>query len=102
MYSYDTVTEAIEGLRKRGYNIDFNINFNQLVCSNNVHCLNPDDFEITEHYRFEGDSNPADEDVVYAVTSKDGKLRGILTAAYGTYADNISGEMIKKLSIHHQ
>ncbi|MEJ7627866.1 MAG: phosphoribosylpyrophosphate synthetase [Ferruginibacter sp.] len=100
MYTYETVVEAINGLKERGYTIDFNIASNKIICSENKHCLNPDQFNITEMYRFEGDTNPSDEDVVYAVESEDGKLKGVITSAFGTYADNISTEIIRKLSMH--
>lgn len=100
MYTYDTVTEAINGLKQRGYEMDFNLAFDKLVCSRTNTCLDPEEFEIDEVHRFEGETNPSDEDVVYAVESKDGKLKGILTGAFGTYADAVSGEMIKKLSMH--
>ena len=100
MKSYDTVTEAVKGLKERGYNIDFNIAFDKLVCADNKVCLQPDEFEITEVHRFEGDSNPDDEDVVYAVESKDGKSKGIITSAFGVYADTISDKIIQKLSMH--
>lgn len=100
MISYDTVTEAVNGLRSRGYDIDFNIAFDKLVCSENKYCLKPDEFEITEVHRFEGDSNPDDEDVVYAVESKDGKVKGVITSAFGLYADPVSDKIIQKLSMH--
>lgn len=100
MHSYDTVVDAVNGLRKRGYTTDFNIAFDKIICSNNKHCLNPSDFEITEMYRFEGNTDPGDEDVVYAVESKDGKLKGIITSAFGMYAETASTEMLKKLSMH--
>src|SRR5205085_2369901 len=99
MTSYDTVTEAVKGLKERGYTIDFNIAFDKLVCSNNSNiCLHPDEFEIVESHRFEGDSNPDDEDVVYAVESKDGKLKGVITSAFGMYADPASNKIIQKLA----
>ena len=50
---------------------------------------------------FEGNTDPSDEDVLYAVESKDRHLKGIITSAFGTYADSVSTEMLKKLSIHH-
>lgn len=99
MKSFDTVTEAINDLRKRGFSVDFNIAFDKLLCVQNNACLNPAEFEIVETYRFEGDTNPSDEDVVYAVESKDGSMKGIVTSAYGPYADAISTEMIRKLSV---
>ncbi len=101
MYSYDTIVDGINGLKQRGYNIDFNIAFDKLICTDNIHVLNPDDFEITEMYRFEGNSDPSDEDILYAIESKDGKLKGLITSAYGMYADAASTEMLKKLSMHH-
>lgn len=101
MKSYDTVVGAINGLRERGYTINFNLAFDNLICSENKTCLNPNEFQIVEVHRFEGNSNPADEDVVYAVESNDGHIKGVLTSAFGLYADAASAEMIAKLSILH-
>ena len=100
MFQYDTVVGAINGLKERGYIINFNIAFDNITCIQENICLNPSQFEITEVHRFEGDTNPSDEDVVYVVESKDGQLKGIVTSAYGLYADNISTEMIQKLTMH--
>jgi hypothetical protein len=100
MASIDTVTEALQELKQRGYTVDFNIAFDKLICSENKICLNPHEFEIVEVFRFEGDTNPSDEDVVYAIESKDGKIKGSMTSAFGLYAETASAEMIKKLSMH--
>ena len=100
MKSYDTVTEALQGLKQRGFTVDFNIAFDKLICSDNKICLQPEEFEIVESYRFEGDSNPDDEDVVYAVASKDGKIKGVISSAYGPYADPASNRIIQKLAMH--
>lgn len=100
MYTYDTVVDALNGLRERGFTIDFNIAFDKIICSENKHSLNPTDFEITEMHRFEGDTDPGDENVVYAVESKDGKLRGVITSAFGMYAESASTDMLRKLSMH--
>ena len=100
MESYETVVAALDGLKARGYSMNFNIAFDKINCKENDICLNSDEFEIVEFYRFEGDSNPADEDVVYAVESKDGVIKGVITSAFGMYADAASTEMLRKLSIH--
>ena len=102
MQNYDTVSNALNSLKERGYTRDFNIAFDKLTCSETGECLDPTEFEITEVYRFEGESNPSDEAVVYAIESKDEKMKGAMVSAYGIYADNISNEMIKKLSIHRK
>jgi hypothetical protein len=100
MESYDTVTSALTGLKARGYNLDFNIAFDKLMCSDNIVSLDPNQFEITAVYRFEGDSNPDDEDVVYAVESLDGSIKGTFTSAFGLYADTVSTKMLQKLTMH--
>jgi hypothetical protein len=100
MHTYDTVSQAISGLKNRGYTIDFNIAFDKLICSENRICFEPSEFEITEVYRFEGNTDPGDEAAVYAVESLSGTVKGVLTTAFGTYADAIDPELLKKLSIH--
>jgi hypothetical protein len=97
MYTYDTVSEAVNGLKKRGYSVDFNL---QEDC---IHCdptgkLTPDEFIITEVHRYEGQSDPADEAVVYAIESKHGE-NGVLVNGFGVSADALSDEMVRKLSI---
>ncbi|MFT3679639.1 MAG: phosphoribosylpyrophosphate synthetase [Ferruginibacter sp.] len=101
MESYDTVTAALKGLKEKGYTLDFNISFDNIKCHEHDVCLNPAEFEIVEVYRFEGETNPSDEEVVYAVESKDGKMKGTFVSAFGLYADNMSTDMIQKLAIHH-
>ncbi len=62
MYVYDTVTEAVKGLRDRGYTKDFNLKENCIICDDEKY--HPEDFKIVGVYRFEGDTDPADEAVV--------------------------------------
>lgn len=100
MQSYETVTEALQDLKAKGFAVDFNIAFDKLICSDNKICLNPNEFEIIQSFRFEGATNPSDEDVVYAIESKDGKTKGTMTSAYGAYAETVSAEMLQKLSMH--
>ncbi len=97
MYSYDTVSQAIAGLKNRGFTMDFNLDENCLVC--NEARFNVDDFEIVEVYRFEGDSDPDDESVVYGIQSNKGQ-KGVLVNGYGISAEPMGAEMAKKLSIH--
>jgi hypothetical protein len=100
MYTYDTVTEAVNDLKRRGYTIDFNVEFDRIVCHETPVSLLPNEFEIVEIHRYEGYSNPDDEEVVYAIESKHGQ-KGILVDAFGLYADDVSSEMIEKLSVKH-
>jgi hypothetical protein len=58
----------------------------------------PSDFETVEFHRFEGNSNPSDMGVVYAIETKDGE-RALLIDAYGTYAGEYPSEMLNKLDL---
>ncbi len=98
MHTYDTVSEAVNDLQQRGFTQNFDAQFDCLVCKD--HKLKPEEFEITEVYRFEGNTDPADEAIVYAIESKHG-LKGILVNGYGNSADALSSEMVGKLAIKH-
>jgi hypothetical protein len=98
MYAYDTVAEAVKGLKQRGYNIDFNLEADRIFCHITPASLKPADFEITEFYRFEGESDPADEAVVYAIESRTGQ-KGLLVTGFGITAEGVGEEMIEKLSV---
>jgi len=96
MYAYDTVSEAVSGLKQRGYGIDFNLKADCLHCEPLT--LKAADFEITEFYRFEGESDPADEAVVYAITSRKGD-KGVLVTGFGISAEGVGEEMVEKLRV---
>tara|TARA_R110001606_G_scaffold14500_1_gene61067 strand:- start:503 stop:796 length:294 start_codon:yes stop_codon:yes gene_type:complete len=96
MKSYDTLSEAIQDLQKRGYSYDFNLRPHCLECVSLKLEIHPEDFEIDELHRFEGMSSTDDNSILYAISSKNG-IKGTLVDAYGVYAENISEEMRKKL-----
>lgn len=94
---YETVSEALEELRKQGFTTDFNLEENCLVCSGEK--FDADDFEIVDVYRYEGDSDPGDEAAVYALKSSSG-VKGVLVTGYGISTDVRSVEILKKLHNH--
>ncbi len=96
-YHYATVSQAIEELRKKGFTLDFNLEENCIVCESDKY--NVDDFEITEIYRYEGDSDPADEATVYGIESADGR-KGVLVNGYGIATDESANLILKKLRMH--
>jgi len=90
-----TLVETLEKLRMEGYKEDFNIRFDSLICRDV--CLLPSQFEVDKVYRFEGNTNPSDEAILFAISSIDGKIKGVLVNSYGTYADEMTEELIDKL-----
>lgn len=95
MPAYDTVSEAITGLKERGYTLDFNLKTNCIECEGQR--FNSNDFEIKEFHRFEGSSDPGDEAIVYAIESLNG-MKGVLVNGFGVYSEPISDEMVRKLN----
>ncbi|PPK98919.1 hypothetical protein SAMN05444682_11655 [Parapedobacter indicus] len=99
MNSYDTLSEALDGLNKRGYTIDFNMQSDSVYCKALGKSFKPEDFEIVAFYRFEGNTDPGDESIVYALKTKSGH-QGVLVDAYGLYSDPLTAEMVQKLKTH--
>jgi hypothetical protein len=99
MRSFDTLTEAMADLKSRGYDRDFNLRETFIECGQTGTKLAANEFEITEVYRFEGNTDPGDELVLYAIEAKSG-MKGVLVNAYGPYSNSTSAELIAKLQIH--
>jgi hypothetical protein len=100
MADYDTLTEALNDLKNRGFTTDFNLGVEAIECNSSGKRLTPANFEIVEHYRFEGETDPGDESVLYVIQSTDGSMKGTLVSAYGAYSENTSEILIKKLKIN--
>lgn len=92
-----TLSEVINNLKNEGYTEDFNLRSDCIDCKGREVQLHPDEFIIDRHYRFEGTSDPGDEAVVYAISARDGSLKGILVNGYDAYGDELTNEMVKKL-----
>ncbi len=96
--SYGTLSQTLNGLKQAGYLLDFNSKDDCIVCHHTNTVLSPDDFEIDKVYRFEGESNPADESIVYAISSSTFNVKGTLVNGYGISSDEVSAAMVEKLT----
>jgi len=94
-FHYATVSEAIDALRSKGFTEDFNLEENCIVCKPGK--FSHEEFEITEVYRYEGNSDPADEATVYGIISSSG-IKGVLVTGYGISTDTLSAAILKKLT----
>ncbi|MFL5787872.1 MAG: hypothetical protein ACJ748_07445, partial [Flavisolibacter sp.] len=59
----------------------------------------PKDVKAVNFYRFEGDSNPDDMSILYAIETCDG-TKGTLVDAYGNYSDDDTGEFMQQVDIN--
>lgn len=100
MENYNTLLEALDGLKAQGYTEDFNLKNNCLECGSGTYQLLHDEFQVDQVYRFESNSSdPDEESVLYAISADKHELKGTLISSFGIYADPIAEEMIAKLKI---
>lgn len=101
-YSYDTLSEAVNDLIKRGYTTDFLLQEERecLFCKNNSLELSPEDFTIDEVYRFEGMSDPADESIVFAIASTKNDVKGLVINSFGADFGYRSSKLVEHLKKH--
>lgn len=97
IYHYATVIKAINELRAKGYTEDFNIQENWLAYHSGK--FSHEEFEITDIYFYEGDSNPDDEATVYGIESTSG-IKGVLVTGNDAFPNAASTKIIDKLLVH--
>ena len=85
-------------LTKEGFVHDFQVTDGRLhtLDPNASQSYAPEDVTIVDFYRFEGESNPDDMSILYAIEANDG-VKGTISAAYGTYADGDTDDFLKKV-----
>ena len=101
MKHFTTLTEAMQDLRERGYIVDFAPakEYLKATTDDNVK-LKSDEFNVDEFHRFEGTSDPGDEMTLYALSATNG-MKGVFVAAQGTYANEVSPELMAKFNVTH-
>jgi len=85
-------------LRKDGFIQDFNVVDGRLhtIGNDSNKTYAPDELTIVDFYRFEGESDPDDMSILYAIEANDG-VRGTISSAYGTYAESDTLEFLTKV-----
>lgn len=90
-YHYASVIKALEELKSMGFTVDFNL-LEQDIMSH------PDNYEIMHIYRYEGDTNPDDEAIVYGIKSNTGE-KGVFVAGFSPNSESEAAKVLNELSI---
>lgn len=94
----ETLVEAARRLRSDGYIADFLATADgSLLCRSCETSQAPEDMEIQETVRFEGDSNPDDEAILFALRCSDGCL-GQYSSAFGSATSPSDEKAMERLT----
>jgi nucleotide-binding universal stress UspA family protein len=93
----ETLDEAIERLERSGFRESFRAGPDGFLALQTRRIYAPESLVVEEVVRFEGESDPGDEAVLYALRARDESVRGTFVASFGPSADPISGDLIKLL-----
>ena len=90
-YHYASVLKALEELNSMGFTVDYNLQEDTIY-------NNPNNYEIVHIYRYEGDSNPDDEAIVYGIKSTTGE-KGVFVAGFSPNSESKAALVLHELSI---
>jgi len=95
-----TLSACTKMLEDKGYKTPFLVSKEGIKSVSSDRMYKPNQVRIVDFYRFEGDSNPEDNAILYAVEAISGE-RGLLIDAYGSEGDiNIGNFIVAIEDIH--
>lgn len=95
----DTISTVLNKLKLKMQDNEFVVNKSGLVTLKGK-LYSPHDIQIIKTYRFEGESDPADEAIIYLVKANDGVI-GYSLDAYGVYTNHTNdgyADLIRKMT----
>ncbi|MGH7337576.1 MAG: hypothetical protein ACREI7_08365 [Myxococcota bacterium] len=95
----ETLHAAIARLQGAGYTADLLARPGGFLADRTGRILPPEELIVDEIVRFEGESDPADEAVLFALRARDGSVRGTCVTTFGPSADPVGAELIRRLDI---
>ncbi|MCC6287048.1 MAG: hypothetical protein IT249_04120 [Chitinophagaceae bacterium] len=80
-----TLSEVLNKLEERGQANEFKVTDKGLTLDENKY-FQPSELKIIKTYRFEGESNPDDESILFLIEASD-NIIGFIVDAYGVYSN---------------
>jgi len=81
-----TLVSCLNSLLKSGFEVQFKVSGGKLKSLATEKLYTPEEVKVSNFYRFEGESDPADNSILYAIETISGE-KGTLVDAYGPYSD---------------
>ena len=96
-----TMVSILDVLTGTGYTTQFKATEKGLLSLTTKKLYHPKEVRINHFYRFEGESNPDDSSIVYAIETNSGE-KGTLIDAYGAYTDSSISDFIEQVKQIHK
>lgn len=97
----ETLSAAMDRLSRAGFRESLKARAGRLVACNSGRAYAPEDLVVREIVRFEGESDPADSAVLFALRSHDGRMFGTFVASYGPAAEPETCSVVRGLEARH-
>jgi hypothetical protein len=97
----DTLVKCLHSLEQSGFATQFKATPLGLLSLTTEITFQPTELTVAHFYRFEGESNPSDNAIVYAIETKTGE-KGTLVDGYGTASDEYVTSFIKQVTAIHK
>ena len=93
-----SLSSMLNHLTSLGYESQFQVSDQGLYSTKSEKTYKSNEIEVVRYFRFEGESNPDDNEILYAILTKDGE-KGTLVDAYGIYNDAKITNFMKTVEI---
>lgn len=94
-----TVAGSVDRLTRAGYTDWFKAENGQLRAARGGCLHRPEEMAVDEYLRFEGETNPDDEAIVFALTCRRHGVKGTYTIPYGTDTPPADAEVLRRLHL---
>jgi hypothetical protein len=92
----NTLTERVNKMTQNGYTDNMKVTKEGLYSTEKDKTYQPEEISIIDFFRFEGQSDPADNAILYVIETEDG-CKGMLIDSYGAYADEHINKFITEV-----
>lgn len=91
-----TLSSVHTKMMQEGYTHNFKVTGQGLQLEGAEKTYSPEEVEVVNFYRFEGESDPGDNAILYVIRTSDG-TQGTLIDAYGMYADEKTNAFMQQV-----
>lgn len=91
-----TMVSTINMLFLDGYTDNYVVREEGLISLKKIKIYQPNEVKVVDYFRFEGESDPEDEAILYAIETNDGG-KGTLVNGFGPTADTMVNAFIQKV-----